>query len=174
MATPNTYSVHLSTETHRIEAWLASDEALARQLQEEENAHDAIATREFAGNVSLEPSLPAVEYRPSNNAAQVTREDDVDPDNMSYEQLQALGEAVGNQSRGLPDDLISYLVPFKNKCSFFSRKKNDEECVICKSTYKSRQKLIRLPCSHCYHADCITRWLKINKACPVCNEEVFG
>lgn len=174
MATPNTYSVHISSETHRIEAWLASDEALARQLQEEENAHDAIATREFAGNASLEPSSPAVEYRPPNNAAQVATEDNVDPDNMSYEQLQALGEAVGNQSRGLSDDLICYLVPFKNKCSFFSRKKNDEECVICKSTYKSRQKLIRLPCSHCYHADCITRWLKINKACPVCNEEVFG
>lgn len=47
MATPNTYSVHISSETHRIEARLASDEALARQLQEE-NAHDVIATREFA------------------------------------------------------------------------------------------------------------------------------
>uniref|UniRef100_A0A0E0M3L1 Uncharacterized protein n=1 Tax=Oryza punctata TaxID=4537 RepID=A0A0E0M3L1_ORYPU len=54
---------------------------------------------------------------------------------MSYEQLQALGEAVGNESRGLSDDLICYLVPFKNKCSFFSRKKNDEEyvpaCPVC-------------------------------------------
>ncbi|KAL5201772.1 hypothetical protein ABZP36_036126 [Zizania latifolia] len=174
MATPNTYAVHVSSETHKIEAWLASDEALARQLQEDEESHDAIATTEFAGNVSMEPSSPAVEYRPSNNAAQVTREDNIDPDNMSYEQLQALGEAVGNQSRGLSDDLICYLVPFKNKCGLFSRKKNNEECVICKSTYKSRQKLIRLPCSHSYHADCITRWLKINKACPVCNEEVFG
>uniref|UniRef100_A0A0A9CVR3 RING-type domain-containing protein n=1 Tax=Arundo donax TaxID=35708 RepID=A0A0A9CVR3_ARUDO len=173
-ATPTTYSVRVSSETHKIQAWVASDEALARQLQEEENSRDAAAdTREVAGNVSLEPSSPAVEYRPAQNAAQVTREDNVDPDNMSYEQLQALGEAVGSQSRGLSDDLICYLVPFKQKCNF-SRKKNNEECVICKTTYKSRQKLIRLPCSHCYHADCITRWLKINKACPVCNEEVFG
>lgn len=173
MATPVTYSVRVSSETHKIEAWLASDEALARQLQDEENAGDAAVTREFAGNVALEPSSPATEYRPAHNAAQV-REDNVDPDNMSYEQLQALEEAVGNESRGLSDDLICYLVPFKHKCNFFSRKKNTEECVICKTTYKSRQKLIRLPCSHCYHADCITRWLKINKACPVCNEEVFG
>ncbi|CAN6205274.1 unnamed protein product [Urochloa humidicola] len=176
MATPATYSVRVSAETHKIEAWLISDEALARQLQEEENTHDAAAdTREFTGNVSLEPSSPAVEYRPAQNAAQVAREEDnVDPDNMSYEQLQALGEAVGTQSKGLSDDLISYLEPFRHKCTFFSRKKNNEECVICKTTYKSRQKMIRLPCSHCYHADCITRWLKINKACPVCNEEVFG
>ncbi|KAJ1290496.1 hypothetical protein BS78_02G248400 [Paspalum vaginatum] len=174
MATPTTYSVRVSSETYKIEAWLASDEVLARQLQEEENTRDAAAvTREFAGNVPLEPSSPAVGYRPVQNAAQVAREDDVDPDNMSYEQLQALGEAVGTQSRGLSDDLISYLEPFRHKCTLFSRK-NNEECVICKTTYKSRQKMIRLPCSHCYHADCITRWLKINKACPVCNEEVFG
>ncbi|CAD6218464.1 unnamed protein product [Miscanthus lutarioriparius] len=164
MATPTTYSVHVSSETHKIEAWVASDEALARQLQEEENACDAAAdTREFAGNVSLESSSPAVEYRPAQNAAQVAGEDNVDPDNMSYEQLQALGEAVGTQSRGLSDELISYLEPFRNKCTFFSRKKNSEECVICKTTYKSRQRMIKLPCSHCYHADCITRWLKINK-----------
>ncbi|KAM0825558.1 hypothetical protein ACQ4PT_069475 [Festuca glaucescens] len=174
MAAPNTYAVHVSSETHKIEAWCQSDEALARQLQDEEDSRDAAATRELAGNVSLETSSPAVEYIPANNAAQVEREDNVDPDNMSYEQLQAIGEAVGTQSRGLSDDLVCYLVPFRNKCNFFSSKKNTEECVICKSTYKSRQKLIRLPCSHCYHADCITRWLKINKACPVCNEEVFG
>ncbi|KAM0921437.1 hypothetical protein ACQ4PT_006829 [Festuca glaucescens] len=174
MAAPNTYAVHISSETHKIEAWCQSDEALARQLQDEEDSRDAAATRELAGNISLETPSPAVEYIPANNAAQVAREDNVDPDNMSYEQLQAIGEAVGTQSRGLSDDLICYLVPFRNKCNFFSSKKNTEECVICKSTYKSRQKLIRLPCSHCYHADCITRWLKINKACPVCNEEVFG
>uniref|UniRef100_A0A453LDG1 Uncharacterized protein n=1 Tax=Aegilops tauschii subsp. strangulata TaxID=200361 RepID=A0A453LDG1_AEGTS len=70
MAAPNTYAVHLSSETHKIEAWCESDEALAKQLQEEE---DSLATREFAGSVSLEPSSPAVEYRPANNAAQVWR-----------------------------------------------------------------------------------------------------
>lgn len=52
MATPTTYSVRVSSETHKIETWLASDEALARQLQEEEeeNMRDAAAdTRELAG-----------------------------------------------------------------------------------------------------------------------------
>jgi hypothetical protein len=45
------------------------------------HVHDAF----FLGNASLEPSSPAVEYRPPNNAAQVATEDNVDPDNMSYE-----------------------------------------------------------------------------------------
>ncbi|GJM99306.1 hypothetical protein PR202_ga16396 [Eleusine coracana subsp. coracana] len=115
MATPITYSVRVSSETHKIETWLASDEALARQLQEEENSHVAATTREFAGTAH------------SQNLSLRLREDNVDPDNMSYEQLQALGDAVGNESRGLSDDLISYLVPFKHKCNLFSRKKNTEE-----------------------------------------------
>nr|CAB3454011.1 unnamed protein product [Digitaria exilis] len=131
MSTPTTYSIRVSSETHKIEAWVVSDEALARQLQEEEDMrHGAADTREFAGNVSLEASSPAVEYRPAHNAAQVTREDNVDPDNMSYEQLQALGEAVGSQSRGLSDELISYLEPFRHKCTFFSRKISEEYVAV--------------------------------------------
>jgi E3 ubiquitin-protein ligase BIG BROTHER and related proteins len=58
MATPVTYSVRVSSETHKIETWLASDEALARQLQDEENAGDAAVTREFTGTAhSLSQSL---------------------------------------------------------------------------------------------------------------------
>ncbi|RLM87351.1 E3 ubiquitin ligase BIG BROTHER-like [Panicum miliaceum] len=95
MATPTTYSVRVSSETHKVEEWLTSDEALAWQLQEEENTRVAAAdTREFAGNVSLEPSSPAVEYRPAQNAAQVAREDNVDPDNMSYEACPVCNEEV--------------------------------------------------------------------------------
>jgi E3 ubiquitin-protein ligase BIG BROTHER-like protein len=65
MATPTTYSVRVSSETHKIEAWVASDEALARQLQEEENARDAAAdTREFAGTAPLAESFPSSEVIP--------------------------------------------------------------------------------------------------------------
>lgn len=54
MAAPTTYSVRVSSETYKIEAWVASDEALAKQLQEEENMSDAAAdAREFAGTVQL-------------------------------------------------------------------------------------------------------------------------
>ncbi|VAI68301.1 unnamed protein product [Triticum turgidum subsp. durum] len=164
MTAPNTYTVHVSKETHKIEAWCESDESSARQLLEEEDSLLVTASKDFAGSVFLEPSSLVVEYRPpANNVAQVATEDIVDPDNMSYEQLQAKDQAVGTQSRGLSDELTCYLVPFRNNCNFFSSKKNNEECAICKSNFKSQQKLIRLPCSHSYHADCITRWLKINK-----------
>ncbi|XAR60389.1 hypothetical protein NMG60_11033742 [Bertholletia excelsa] len=106
---------------------------------------------------------------------QVIWQDNVDPDNMTYEELLELGETVGTQSRGLSQDLISKLPIRKFKCGFFSRKKSrDERCVICQMEYKRGERQIVLPCKHVYHNDCGARWLSINKACPICYTEVFG
>jgi len=104
-------------------------------------------------------------------------DDDVDPDNMTYEQRQELAESVGNESRGLSDELMRYLVPWKYRSGsgFFSRKTNHhDDCSVCLSAFRNRERLITLPCKHSYHAGCITRWLKIDKTCPVCKYEVFG
>ncbi|KAL6861443.1 hypothetical protein ACP4OV_017143 [Aristida adscensionis] len=97
-----------------------------------------------------------------------------DPDNMTYEERQALVESVGSESRGLSDELISYLDRWKYKSGFFSRKPNHDDCPICMDTFGRGDILITLPCKHEYHARCITKWLKTNKTCPVCKYEVFG
>ncbi|KAK9157024.1 hypothetical protein Scep_003598 [Stephania cephalantha] len=107
--------------------------------------------------------------------SQVIWQDDIDPDNMTYEELLDLGEAVGTQSRGLSPEMISSLPISKYKHgSFFSRKKSRERCVICQMEYKRRDRQMTLPCKHVYHASCGSRWLSINKACPVCYAEVTG
>ncbi|KQK19635.1 E3 ubiquitin ligase BIG BROTHER isoform X1 [Brachypodium distachyon] len=103
--------------------------------------------------------------------------DDIDPDSMTYEQMQELVESVGNESRGLSDELMSFLVPwkYKDRSGFFSRKTNNlDDCSICLSAFRNRERLITLPCKHNYHAGCVTKWLKIDKTCPVCKYEVFG
>ncbi|KAG8638283.1 hypothetical protein MANES_14G001800v8 [Manihot esculenta] len=106
---------------------------------------------------------------------QVIWQDNIDPDNMSYEELLELGETVGTQSRGLSQELISLLPVSKYKCSFFSRRKSRKErCVICQMEYKRGDQRITLPCKHAYHVGCGTRWLSINKACPICYVDVFG
>ncbi|XVE76708.1 hypothetical protein DITRI_Ditri13aG0003200 [Diplodiscus trichospermus] len=111
----------------------------------------------------------------SNSNSQVVWQDNVDPDNMTYEELLDLGEAVGSQSRGLSQELIDLLPTSKCKFgSFFSRKKSRERCVICQIRYKRGERQMKLPCNHIYHSECITKWLSINKICPVCNNEVFG
>ncbi|XP_028779990.1 E3 ubiquitin-protein ligase BIG BROTHER [Neltuma alba] len=106
---------------------------------------------------------------------QVTWQDNIDLDNMSYEELLELGEAVGSQNRGLSQEQISLLPVSKYKCGIFSRKKSrDERCVICQMEYRRGEKRITLPCKHVYHAACATTWLSINKACPICYTEVFA
>lgn len=48
-------------------------------------------------------------------------------------------------------------------------KPNDTVCPICLSDYKPKDTLRTIPaCQHCFHADCIDEWLRLNAACPVC------
>ncbi|KAH0456032.1 hypothetical protein IEQ34_013939 [Dendrobium chrysotoxum] len=174
-----------SSQTVNVDSQLAMDEAYARELQEEllqqelENQFSyASLNRTSATGTDVARAQSATSSSDgtsaNNTATQVERQDNVDPDNMTYEELQSLGEAIGKESRGLSDELISYLPTSTYKNGLFSRREKIEECVICYMPYKNRDKLITLPCQHQYHKDCVSHWLKINKACPVCNEEVFG
>ncbi|KAJ8748830.1 hypothetical protein K2173_011388 [Erythroxylum novogranatense] len=117
-----------------------------------------------------------ISSHPSSNSLQDQElwQDDIDPDNMTYEELLDLGETVGTQSRGLSQELINLLPTSKFKFrSFFSRKRDGERCVICQMRYKIGESQMKLPCKHMYHSACITKWLGINKVCPVCNSVVF-
>ncbi|XP_038722518.1 E3 ubiquitin-protein ligase BIG BROTHER-like isoform X2 [Tripterygium wilfordii] len=112
---------------------------------------------------------------PSTNPSQVVLQDYFDPGDMTYEELLELGEAVGAQSRGLSQELIDLLPTSKCKLTnIFSRKRSGERCVICQTKYKRGERQMKLPCKHIYHSKCITKWLSINKICPICNAEVFG
>lgn len=48
----------------------------------------------------------------------------------------------------------------------------DMACAICKDEIMLEEKVRRLPCSHCYHGDCILPWLSIRNTCPVCRFEL--
>lgn len=46
---------------------------------------------------------------------------------------------------------------------------DDATCSICLSEYEPKETLRTIPpCQHCFHADCIDEWLKLNGTCPVC------
>nr|GEW48687.1 E3 ubiquitin ligase BIG BROTHER [Tanacetum cinerariifolium] len=111
----------------------------------------------------------------SASSSHVVWQDDIDPDNMTYEELLDLGEAIGTESRGLSQELIDSLPTTRYKSGgFFLRKKSGERCVICQMRYKRGEKQINLPCKHVYHTECGSKWLSINKTCPICNVEVLG
>lgn len=100
-------------------------------------------------------------------------EDEIDPDDMSYEELLALSEIVGEANRGLTDEEISTCLEISEWSCSFENKTTTDRCVVCQMEYEQGEKLVVLcRCFHTYHGDCISQWLKVKKTCPVCNTEV--
>ncbi|KAH6828187.1 RING/U-box superfamily protein [Perilla frutescens var. hirtella] len=156
-----------------IDHQLALDEALARALELGDDFNH-LSVDDFNHLSVNEDAVSAVDNTrsisretPSRAGSQNIRQDDIDPDTMTYEELQSLGESLGRESRGLPANLISRLPTFRYKCNksglFSKKKKEKEECVICHDAYKYGTKLTTLPCAHQYHSNCITTWFQHSK-----------
>lgn len=45
-------------------------------------------------------------------------------------------------------------------------------CAVCKDGVATGQLVVRLPCKHFFHGDCIRPWLAIRNTCPVCRYEL--
>jgi E3 ubiquitin-protein ligase BIG BROTHER-like protein len=93
--------------------------------------------------------------------------------NEDYELLSRLNELVPPVSKAASEETIASLPVSK----YSEIDKNDsttaKTCNICLSDYESDDHVLTLPvCGHLYHQDCITKWLKINKVCPVCKHEL--
>ncbi|KAL2323945.1 hypothetical protein Fmac_023003 [Flemingia macrophylla] len=144
----------------------SSDEAYARALQEAEEREMAARLLALAGINDRE-----VEDIEEHGANSQDAWEDVDPDELSYEELLALGEVVGTESRGLSTDTIACLPSINYKTGTDQHGCNDS-CVICRVDYEDGESLTVLSCKHLYHPECINNWLKINKVCPVCSTEV--
>ncbi|KAA8528911.1 hypothetical protein F0562_033601 [Nyssa sinensis] len=96
-----------------------------------------------------------------NSQSQDTLEE-VDPDELLYEELVAVGEVVGTESRGLSADSIASL-PSMNYKTLSTRDGSSDSCVICRLDYEDGDTLTKLSCNHLYHTECINNWLQINK-----------
>ncbi|OAY75114.1 probable E3 ubiquitin-protein ligase ATL44 [Ananas comosus] len=44
----------------------------------------------------------------------------------------------------------------------------EETCPICLAEIPAQSPITRMPCSHFFHEECIVRWLRINRICPLC------
>ncbi|CAL4929177.1 unnamed protein product [Urochloa decumbens] len=46
------------------------------------------------------------------------------------------------------------------------------ECAVCLQDFVAEDRLRAMPCSHAFHQDCIFRWLRVNRVCPLCRHEL--
>ncbi|PQQ21071.1 uncharacterized protein Pyn_20982 [Prunus yedoensis var. nudiflora] len=97
----------------------------------------------------------------------------LDIDNMSYEELLALGERIGNVSTGVSEDLIPKCLTETIYCSS-DQIQEEGTCVICLEEYKDRDDVGALKtCGHDYHVSCIKKWLSMKNSCPICKGCAF-
>ncbi|CAA0819596.1 RING/U-box superfamily protein [Striga hermonthica] len=93
----------------------------------------------------------------------------LDIDNMSYEELLALGERIGHVSTGLNEGTIMSRL---KQTKYVKRAEEDqaetEPCSICREEYINGENLGILDCGHEFHRDCIKQWLGHKNLCPIC------
>ena len=49
---------------------------------------------------------------------------------------------------------------------------NNNKCAICLSDFEVGEKKSTLPCMHSFHYNCIEKWIKDKKSCPICKFEI--
>ncbi|KAK1436594.1 hypothetical protein QVD17_02376 [Tagetes erecta] len=97
----------------------------------------------------------------------------LDIDNMSYEELLALEERIGNVNTGLTEETILKHIKQK-KYVVETGQPDSEPCCICQEEYKDGDDLGTLDCEHGFHHGCIKQWLQQKNLCPICKSTGFA
>ncbi|KAK4803627.1 hypothetical protein SAY86_003444 [Trapa natans] len=105
----------------------------------------------------------------------------LDIEDMSYEELLALGELIGNVNTGLPEETISSQLKTRTWTASLlidleELPCDDQEaasCIICQDVYEDHEKLGSLECGHEFHASCLKKWLLVKNVCPICKSKAL-
>ncbi|KAJ4967210.1 hypothetical protein NE237_019059 [Protea cynaroides] len=93
----------------------------------------------------------------------------LDVDNMSYEELLALEERIGNVNTGLNEEtILRRLKQRKYMLITIGAPAEVEPCCVCQEEYVDGEDIGTLDCGHDFHSGCIKQWLMHKNLCPVC------
>ncbi|XP_023633540.1 probable E3 ubiquitin-protein ligase RHG1A isoform X2 [Capsella rubella] len=92
----------------------------------------------------------------------------LDVDNMSYEELLALEERIGDVCTGINEETISNRLKQRRYKSNTKSPQDVESCCICQEEYTEGEDMGTLECGHEFHSQCIKEWLKQKNICPIC------
>ncbi|KAF8389393.1 hypothetical protein HHK36_026088 [Tetracentron sinense] len=98
----------------------------------------------------------------------------LDIDNMSYEELLALGEKMGTVSTALTEEALSNCLerscymPAPPDAGSMGCGGDDVKCSICQEEYIAGDEMGKLDCEHRFHMVCIHQWLQQKNWCPIC------
>ncbi|XP_010059909.2 probable E3 ubiquitin-protein ligase RHG1A isoform X1 [Eucalyptus grandis] len=92
----------------------------------------------------------------------------LDVDNMSYEELLALEERIGNVNTGLSEETILSRMKQRKYTVVVCMDVEAEPCCICQELYNEGEGVGTLECGHDFHTNCIKQWLMHKNLCPIC------
>ncbi|CAK9312555.1 unnamed protein product [Citrullus colocynthis] len=92
----------------------------------------------------------------------------LDVDNMSYEELLALEERIGNVNTGLSEETIVTRLKQKKRVNAVDSQVEEEPCCVCQEEYVEGEDIGTLECGHDFHTACIKQWLMQKNLCPIC------
>ncbi|GAB2279661.1 hypothetical protein Dimus_014306 [Dionaea muscipula] len=93
----------------------------------------------------------------------------IDVDHMSYEQILALEERIGNVNTGLNEQaILLHVNQHKHPVSRWDPRITTEPCTICLDDFRKGQNVGTLECGHKFHFQCIKTWLMQKNSCPIC------
>lgn len=78
-------------------------------------------------------------------------------------------ERQENQQGGVSDKLVNLLPTYLGSTS---RRGHENTCTICLNDFKTTEEVMRLPCFHEFHSQCIRNWLQKSRLCPIDKTDV--
>jgi hypothetical protein len=98
---------------------------------------------------------------------------------MSYELMLRLGDRLGDVKSErwarVAREKINVLPTFQFCPKAVCDKDEDDyevKCLVCQFAYEKDDGLRRLPCSHCFHTECVDQWLMTKDFCPYCRTAI--
>ncbi|GHJ85054.1 hypothetical protein NliqN6_1456 [Naganishia liquefaciens] len=83
--------------------------------------------------------------------------------------LEQLMHAAGEHNRPPPaSDVVIEGLPRIKLDETTLNASQYKDCSICLTEFELGEEVIRIPCKHIFHSECLVPWLKENGTCPVC------
>jgi len=81
-----------------------------------------------------------------------------------------LQEVTKNANGGARKDAVEAIESFEfNDPQLLG---DNNSCIICLCDYSLNDEVCKLQCGHCFHRECIARWLYDHHTCPFCRDEL--
>jgi len=90
----------------------------------------------------------------------------------SFPPRRQTGAQPDTKPRGATQDVIDSMPLVEFSPELVQKSNPESSCAVCLSEFEWGHMLRQLPCGHNFHRMCIDRWLKRNKVCPLCLQDI--